>query len=49
MENIKKIVVEFERRLSVEVRRKEKLDIIKKRNFRREKLQKIYIAKILYE
>ena len=48
MENIKKIVVEFERRLSVEVRRKEKLDIIKKRNFRREKLQKIYIAKILY-
>jgi len=49
LENIKKAVVEFERRLSAEVRRQEKLDMIEKQDFRREELPEMYIAKILYE
>jgi len=39
---------EFEERMSVEVRRQEKLDMIEKKDFRREKLLGKYIAKILY-
>jgi len=31
-------VIEFERRLDAEVRRQEKLDIVEKRDFKREKL-----------
>ena len=38
----------FEERISIEVRKQEKLDLVKKRNFRREKLLEKYIAKILY-
>jgi len=32
---VKKVVAEFEERLSVEVRQQEKLDIVEKENFRR--------------
>ena len=32
---MKKVVAEFEERLSVEVRQQEKLDIVEKENFRR--------------
>ena len=32
---MKKVVTEFEERLSVEVRQQEKLDIVEKENFRR--------------
>ena len=44
-----KIVVEFERRLNVEVRRQEKLDMAEERNFRREKLLGKYTVKMLYK
>jgi len=42
------VVIEFERRLSIEVRGQEKLDMIGKRDFRREELLEKYIIKILY-
>ena len=34
--------------MSVEVRKQEKLDLVKEKNFRREELLEKYIAKILY-
>ena len=48
MENTKEVVVEFERRMNVEVRQQEKLNIGKESDFRRKKLSGKYIAKILY-
>ena len=48
MENTKEVAVEFEKRLSVEVRKQEKLNIVEKRDFRRRELPKKYIAKMLY-
>jgi len=48
LENAKEVVVEFKRRINVEVKRQKKLDIVKKRNFRREKLLGKYIVKMLY-
>jgi len=42
-------VAEFERRLSIEVRRQEKLDMVKERNFRKGELLGKYITKILYK
>ena len=48
LENIKKVVVKFEIRIIVEVRRKEKLYMIEERNFRRGELPEKYMAKILY-
>ena len=39
---------EFEGRIDVEVRRQEKLDIVEKKDFRREELPGKYIAKMLY-
>jgi len=44
LENAKE-VVKFERKLSAEMRRQEKLDIIEERNFRREELSEKYITK----
>jgi len=49
LENAKKVVVEFEGRLSIEVGRQENLDIVKKRDFRREELPEKYTVKMLYE
>jgi len=49
LENTKKVVAEFEKRLSAEVRRQEKLNIIKESDFRREKLLGKYMVKILYK
>ena len=46
LENTKK--VEFEGRMSAEVRRQEKLDRIEERDFRREKLPGKYTVRILY-
>jgi len=40
---------EFERRMNMEVRRQEKLDIAEERDFRREKLPGKFMAKILYK
>jgi len=48
LENTKEVVVKFEKRLSVEVRKQEKLNIVEKRNFRRRELPEKYIAKMLY-
>ena len=49
MENAKEVVTEFEERLSIEVRRQEKLDIVEKRDFRKGKLPEKYIVETLYE
>jgi len=48
LENTKELVVEFERGMNVEVRRQEKLDLAKEKDFRRGKLPGKYIVKILY-
>ena len=48
LENTKEVVVEFERRISIEVRRQEKLDIIEEKDFKREELLEKYIVKMLY-
>ena len=45
---MKKVVVEFEKRLNIEVRWQKKLDLAEERNFRREELLEKYIIKILY-
>ena len=37
---MKKVVVEFEEKLSTKVRKQEKLDIVEEEDFRREKLLK---------
>ena len=44
----KKVVAEFEKRLSTEVRRQEKLDLVEERDFRKRELLEKYIAKKLY-
>jgi len=49
LKNTRKAVTEFKRRLNIEVRRQKNLDMAKEQNFRREKLPKKYIAKILYK
>jgi len=48
LENIKEVVAEFVKRLSAEVRRQEKLDMVEERDFKREELLGKYIAKMLY-
>ena len=48
LENVRKLVTEFERRMNAEVRRQEKLDLAEKRDFRREKLLGKYTVKMLY-
>jgi len=45
---VKEVIIEFEKRLSVEVRRQEKLDMSEERNFRREELPEKYTVKMLY-
>ena len=45
LENTKKVVVDFEKRLNVEIRQQEKLELIEKRNFRRKELLRKYIVK----
>ena len=39
---------EFEERISAEVRRQEKLNIIEEKDFRREELPEKYMVKMLY-
>ena len=48
LENAKEVVVELKERLNTEVRKQEKLDIAKERNFRRGELLEKYTAKLLY-
>ena len=49
LENTKKVVKEFERRVNVEVRRQKKLDMVEERDFRKGELLEKYMAKILYK
>ena len=49
LENTKKAVEEFERRISAEVRRQEKLDIMEEKDFKKGELLENYMAKILYK
>ena len=48
LKNVKEIVIEFERRVSVEVRKQEKIDMAEEKDFRRGELLGKYIAKMLY-
>jgi len=48
LENAKKVVKEFKRRIGTEVRRQEKLDIMEEKDFRRGELPGKYAAKMLY-
>ena len=48
LENVKKVVAKFKRRINTEVRRQEKLDMAEEQYFRREELPGKYIVKILY-
>ena len=48
LENAKKAVDEFEGRMSIEVKKQEKLDIAEEKDFRREKLSRKYTVKMLY-
>jgi len=43
------VVVEFEERLSAEVKKQEKLELVEEQDFRRGELPEKYIVKILYE
>ena len=43
------MVEEFEGRMNVEVRRREKIDMVEKRDFRREELPEKFMARMLYE
>ena len=48
LEYTKKVLEKFKRRINVEVRRQERLDIAEKREFRRGELPGKFIAKMLY-
>ena len=46
--NVREALEEFERRMNVEVRRQEKLDMVEERDFRRGELSGKFTAKMLY-
>ena len=48
MKNAEEAIKEFEEKMSVEVRRQEKIDMAEERDFRREELPGKYTAKMLY-
>ena len=45
---MKEVVVEFEGRMNVEVRKQEKLEMAEEKDLRREELSEKYMAKMLY-
>jgi len=49
LENVKKVITEFEGRINTEVRKQEKLDLVEEQDFRRGELPEKYTAKILYK
>jgi len=49
LENAKKLVAEFKRRINAEIRRQEKLDLAEEKDFRRGDLSGKYTAKMLYK
>ena len=48
MENAKEVITEFENRMSTEVRRLEKFNLVEEQDFKREELPEKYTIKILY-
>jgi len=48
LEDIKKAITDFEERISVEVRRQERLEETRGQDFKRRELPEKYIAKMLY-
>ena len=48
LENAKEIIAEFGKRISTEVRRQKKLDLVEEQDYRREKLPGKYAANMLY-
>ena len=48
LKNAKKVVAEFKKRVNVEVRRQEKLNMIEERDFKMGKLPGKYTTKMLY-
>jgi len=46
---VKKVIAEFEERISIEVRRQEKLNIVEEQDFKKEELLEKYMIKMLYE
>ena len=48
LENVKEVVVEFEGKMSIKVRRQEKLDMVEERDFRKGELLGNYMTKMLY-
>jgi len=48
LRHAKEVLDEFKRRMNVEVRRQEKLDMVEKKDFRRRELPGKYTAKMLY-
>ena len=48
LENARETVEESEERMSTEVRKQEKLDMMEEKNFKRGKLPGKYMAKMLY-
>jgi len=48
LENAKEVIAEFERRMSTEVRRLEKFNLVEEQDFKREELPEKYTIKILY-
>ena len=49
MENTREVVAKFERRINIEVRKQEKLDLVEEKDFRRVELPDKYMVKLLYE
>ena len=48
MKNAEEALKEFEKRMSAEVRRQERIDMVEKRNFRRGELLEKFTVKMLY-
>ena len=48
LENTKKALEEFEKRMNAEVKRQEKIDMVEERDFRRSELPRKFTVKILY-
>ena len=46
--NVKKVLEEFKERMDAEIRRQEKLDKAKERDFRREELPEKFMVRMLY-
>ena len=48
MENTREVVTEFKRRVNAEVRRQDKLNMTKEKNFKKGELLEKYTVKMLY-